>query len=456
MILNTDSYKYSHKKQFPANSEYINYYIEARDTTANIVFFGLQAFIKEYLLKPITIDQINEAEEIVTAHGLTFYREDWELIVKEYGGYLPISISAVPEGTVVPGGNVLLQVINTDKRFFWLPGFIETAMLRAIWYPSTVATISREVKKNILQALRESSDRAESQIDFKLHDFGARGSTSREASMLGGMAHLVNFKGTDTISAIVGARSYYNEPMAGFSIPASEHSTIITWGKDAEADAYKNMINQFGKPGSMFACVSDSYDINHATDVIWGKQLKQKVIDSAATLVVRPDSGNPTTVPITTVKQLIYNFGYYINNKGFKVLPDNIRVIQGDGLTPETIKILLKNMLDAKLSIDNIAFGMGAGLLQNVNRGTFNFAMKASAIISDNRVTEIYKNPVSGDKKSKAGLLKLVNVVGCHYSGFKTVKHDEEGKNLLQEVYRNGLTFNETSFSDIRKRAKVW
>ena len=231
IILNSDSYKYSQAFQYPAGTEYVYSYIESRggmwDAT---VFFGLQAFIKEYLINPITQKDIDDAEAIITAHGEPFYREGWEHILKEHGGKLPVVIRAVPEGCIVPTKNVLATIENTDPKCWWLTSFLETAVLRAIWYPTTVATNSYESKKIILEALEKSGD--PSLIDFKLHDFGARGVSSMESAGLGGAAHLINFMGTDTITGILYAREYYGAPMAGFSIPASEHSVSASYGRE--------------------------------------------------------------------------------------------------------------------------------------------------------------------------------------------------------------------------------
>ena len=140
LILNSDSYKTSHWVQYPPGSEYMSSYVEARKGDFDVVFFGLQAFIKEYLSRPITQQDIDEAELVITAHGLTFNRIGWERLLEKHGGYLPLRIEAVPEGSIVPVSNVVCQIVNTDPEFYWLPSYIETALLRAIWYPSTVAS----------------------------------------------------------------------------------------------------------------------------------------------------------------------------------------------------------------------------------------------------------------------------------------------------------------------------
>ena len=384
ILLNTDSYKASHYLQYPANTSVVSSYIEARGGSFdNAVFFGLQAFIKQYLTKPITLDDVDEAEQVLTAHGVPFYREGWESIINNHGGYLPIEIQAVAEGSVLPTGNALVQIKNTDPDAYWLTSYLETALLRAVWYPTTVATLSWYTKQIIKRYLDETSDEPDAQLPFKLHDFGARGASSQESAGLGGMAHLVNFQGTDTVAALIAAKRYYRAEMAGFSIPATEHSTMTAWGKDNEADAYANMVKQFGRDGAIFAVVSDSYDIYNAVSNIWGKQLREQVEQSGATLVVRPDSGKPEVVVLEVLERLYAEFGGTVNRKGYKVLSDCVRVIQGDGVNLESIEVILASIKQAGFSADNIAFGMGGGLLQKVDRDTLGFAMKASAVKVD-------------------------------------------------------------------------
>lgn len=173
-ITRTDSYKMSQWTQYPKDTAFISSYIEARGGESISVFFGLQAFIKEYMMNPITMADIDMAEKLITAHGEPFNRAGWEIIVREYDGRLPVQIEAVPEGTVMPTGNVQVQIVNTDPRLFWLTSYLETAMLRAVWYPSTVATMSRKSKIRIARALERTSDiPVMDQLMFKLHDFGA-------------------------------------------------------------------------------------------------------------------------------------------------------------------------------------------------------------------------------------------------------------------------------------------
>ena len=461
IIVRTDSYKFSQWMQYPKGTTHISSYIESRGGEDVSVFFGPQAFIKDYLLTPITMADIDRAERIVTAHGLPFNREGWEIIVREYNGYLPLEIQSVPEGTVMETRNVQMQVVNTDPRMWWLTSYIETALLRAVWYPSTVATKSRKMKVIIAKALQETSDvPVMDQLMFKLHDFGARGASSGETAILGGMAHLVNFMGTDTAEALVGVMAYYNtDQVVGFSIPASEHSTITSWGREHEVDAYENMLDTFGGPGKLVACVSDSFDIYAATRDLWGEKLKDKIINMGGTLVVRPDSGDPETVPVEIIQILAEKFGFTVNSKGYKVLPPYVRVIQGDGINEHSLPKILENLKKAGFSADNIAFGMGGGLLQAWNRDTLKYAMKASAIrINEGKWVGFKKDPVTDKgKKSKEGRLALIYDCGVGSCGFRTIPEEvaKNKKNLLRTIFRNGELLIEDTFEEIRERAAL-
>ena len=449
IILNTDSYKVSMFKQYPAGTTGVYSYIESRGGRYDrTVFFGLQAFIKEYLLDPITQADIDIAEEILTAHGEPFNREGWQYILDKHNGYLPVVIRAVPEGTVVPVKNVLATIENTDPKAFWLTTWLETALLRAVWYPTTVATQSYFAKQTILYFLEETGDPGT--IDFKLHDFGARGVSSMESAGIGGAAHLVNFKGSDTISGMLFAREYYNAGVAGFSIPAAEHSTITSWGRDREVDAYRNMLNQFAKPGSVVAVVSDSYDVFNAAENMWGGELRQQVIDSGATIVIRPDSGDAETVIIKLLQILGTKFGYIVNEKGFKVL-NNVRLIQGDGVTVSAIRSILGHMTALQWSADNIAFGMGGGLLQQVDRDVQKFAMKCSAVKIDGKWINVQKDPITDPgKKSKAGRVTLMkDEDGKYFSGVQDWVTDE-----LVEVFVDGKLHNDITFDEVRNNTR--
>lgn len=454
LLLRTDSYKVSHWKQYPPGTQTVFSYIEARGGMfSHAVFFGLQAYLREYLSTPVTVADVDEAAALMALHGEPFNREGWMRLIQVHGGMMPVRIRAVPEGSVIGVRNVLATIENTDPEFFWVTSFLETELLRAIWYPTTVATLSAAAKSTLLRYLDATCDDAQAQIPFKLHDFGARGVSSLESAALGGMAHLVNFMGTDTISALVAARRYYDCDMAGFSIPAAEHSTITGWGRDKEADAYRHMVEQFGKPGALFAVVSDSYDIFNACDKIWGTELKDLVINSGGTLVVRPDSGDPAETVLKVTQILARRFGTTINAKGFMVL-NNVRIMQGDGVNLDSLRLCLSNLYHNGYSAENIAFGMGGGLLQQVNRDTMQWAMKCSAMQVNGEWRDVYKSPVGdANKASKKGRLTLVQDEQGAVQSQRTEAHGAGQTDLLKVVFENGEIMRTTSFEEVRRRA---
>ena len=458
VILNTDSYKCSHYLQYPPGTEYISSYIESRGSDVKgwteCTFYGLQMFLKEYLTTPFTQADIDEADELLTAHGVPFNRKGWQYILKEHGGYLPVKIQAAPEGTNIPLGNVLVQIINTDPNVPWLTSYVETSLLRAVWYPTTVATQDRYIKESIRAALHKTSDSQTIEADmlFKLHGFGGRGASSLESAGIGESAHLVHFMGTDTIEGLRYARAFYGCSMAGFSIPAAEHSTITVWGgPKQEINAFENMIRQFGGEGKLYAVVSDSYDI-YASIEKW-HSLKDLIIEKKGTLVVRPDSGHPATVVLEVLNRMGELFGYTMNDKKYKVLPDFIRVIQGDGINHISIGEILDTIIAAGWSADNLAFGMGGAMLQGVNRDTLNFAMKASDAKVEGVWRDVYKDPVTQSmKKSKRGRLALIKKDG----EFATIRQTDlptPSDNLLVTVFEDGRLVETTSFEEIRERA---
>lgn len=356
---------------------------------------------------------------------------------------------------MLPNSNVLLQVRNTDPTLWWLPGYVETRLMR-LWYPITVCTQSRAYKELIWRHLSATCDNPAAEIPFKLHDFGSRGASSQESAALGGAAHLVNFQGTDTGVALRLAKLIYASPMAGFSIPAAEHSTITAWGDadEREVDAFRNMLAQFGKPGKLLAVVSDSRDFHRAVDQHWGKALKQQVLDCGGTLVVRPDSGKPSDMVRYAVRSLAASFGASKNKKGFHVLHPSVRVIQGDGVNMESIGEILEGLKSDGFSAENVAFGMGAELLQKVNRDTQRMAMKASAARINGTWHDVLKTPKTYPSKgSKPGVLSLVNGSG----GLRTVRRAAlgQGRDLLEPVFLNGKILREQTLDDIRERAKL-
>ena len=452
IILNPDSYKHTHYKMYPPKTRRVGSYLESRRGAEfpRTVFFGLQYILARYLAgRQVTSEKIDEAEKVVESHmgGGVFNRRGWEYIADKHDGRLPVLVRAVPEGSVVPEGNALLTIHNTDSRVPWLTNHLETLLLQ-VWYPCTVATISYYQRKVLRAALEESG--TVSRLPYMLHDFGFRGSTSLESAGIGGMAHLLSFDGTDNMAGMRLASKYYNAVSPGKSVPAAEHSTITAWGRDGELDAYRHILNQF--PKGTVSIVSDSWDITHACRVLYGEKLRDDIVKNSASrhVVIRPDSGVPIISILNCLDALAKAFGHTVNDKGYKVLK-HVSILQGDGITYRSLPQIARQMLQEKWSLDNVVFGSGGGLLQDCTRDTQRFAIKCSWADVGGEVRDVYKDPKSDPtKKSLAGVLKLVKN-NCEYSTVRDDAEHREMEDLLVPVFHNG-TVRGTDFADIRSR----
>jgi nicotinamide phosphoribosyltransferase len=450
--LDSDSYKLGHFNMNPAGAQYMCSYGEARsdERWQYSMFIGPQAWCME--LRPLTRDDVEEARELAIPHCGVFNYDGWMRIVNEFGGVLPIRIDALPEGMVVPNRTALYQVRNTRPGFGWVTQYVETPLLRAVWYPSSVATLSWHVKQDIREFLEATCDNPEQELMFRLHDFGARGASSRETAALGGMAHLVNFNGSDTLPGVLAARKYYGEQLAAYNIPAMEHSTVCAWGRDGEEQAYANAIDKFlTGPGTMLSIPPDAYDLHNAIDVIIGQNLRQKILASGGRLVVRPDSGDPVSEVMFAIRSLANRFGYTTNKKGYAVLHPSVRIIQGDGVNETSIHSIMEALKLNGFSIENVAFGMGGGLLQSVTRDTLGYAQKANAVSSGHEGwIGINKAPVTSRQKvSKKGVQMVVEDDNGRILTVPEGTYDPS-RNLLQPLWEEGKLLRKQSFAEVR------
>jgi len=453
-LLLTDSYKLTHWKQYPSDTTGVYSYFESRGGAfPETVFFGLHYVLRRHFETPITLEMVDGVSQLSRQHFGADYFNDagWRHVVRDHGGLLPLRIKAVAEGTVVAVRNVLMTVENTCPHCFWIPNYFETVLVHA-WYPTTVATQGREIKKIILDYLERTGDPA--LLPFKLHDFGYRGVTSVESAGIGGAAHLVNFNGTDTLAALDVVARYYGDPCAGVSIPAAEHSTITSWGREHEVDAFSNMLDAY--PHGFCAVVSDSYDIMAAVRDLWGTQLKDRVLQRDGVLVVRPDSGDPPAMSLQVVEGLGHAFGTSVNGKGYKLLHPKVRVIYGDKMDRHSIPQVLHRLQTNGWSADNITFGSGGANLQKVDRDTCQFAFKCSAVRRGGEWHDVYKQPRDmPEKNSKRGRMALITPQPGVWQTIAEADVARSGlEDQLRTVYENGRVLARTeSLEAIRRRA---
>jgi nicotinamide phosphoribosyltransferase len=457
-ILMGDAYKYTHWMQYPKNTSKIYAYIESRGTKLDIpytVFFGIQGFISDYLEGRVVEEwMIDEAKELIGEVFGThqyFNEAGFRLLLSRHGGNLPIKIMSVKEGTKVGLKNVLVTIENTDPDFSWIVQWIETMLLRGVWYPKGVATISSAVK----DIEKKYAEICGCDLNpFFLNDFGARGVSSHESAEIGGSAHLVNYLGTDTIEGIRWAKAKYGNTASGHSVFATEHSTTTIYKKENELIAYRHFLSS-APDDKIVSIVIDSYNTENAVKNLLGTALKDVILKRTAPTVFRPDSGDPIEMSLNVVSWLWDIFGGTVNIKGFKVLNPKVRVIYGDGINLNSIELILQNLINHKFSIENIMFGMGGKLLQSsVDRDTFMDACKVCFAVVDGIEIEVYKDPITDTgKKSKRGLLKLVWDSDSHRKFLKTVNISDPRENQLQVVFQDGKTYNYITFDEVRKNA---
>lgn len=428
-IIEADSYKFSQYSVLPVGTEGVFSYIEARVKNKVIVPIGMQMWMKKFLSTPLTQEEVDEAEAIVVAHGEPFNKTGFQRIIDVHGGFWPVKIMGVPEGTATESSTPLYTV-EAYGEDAWCASFLETTLQRAIWYPTTVASIGHELWKETKWFYERYSDN-QSNIGFSLNDFAARGVSSRESAEIGGLAHLVHFMGTDNIQAVHAAMKYYGAGVCGYSVPASEHSIQCAYGKDGQREYLKKMLDTYAKPAAIVSIVLDGYDVYREAGLLC-TEFKQQIISSGAKVVFRPDSGDMFEVVPRLLKMQEEAFGFITNSKGKKVI-NNVGLIQGDGVDPTTYCMLLQKVIDLGYAPESVVMGSGGGLLQKVNRDTYSFAQKTSAILIDGEWKETVKDPITDSgKKSKGGVLRNRDFV---------------------TFYDNGRILVEETFDAIRARA---
>lgn len=457
IILKTDSYKYSHGSQYLPDTQGVYSYFEARKGSKfdDIVFFGLQGLLKKHLEGVVvTKKAVDEAEHLINMHlgAGVFDRARWDYIVDIHGGRLPVRIKAVKEGSVTPVGTALFTVENTDDNCPWVTNFIET-LLTHVWYTTTVATLSHAANQRLRKFLVETTDddRIESAIGFMLHNFSARGVENMEAAADAAAAHLLSFLGTDNVMALTYPHEYYNEPLdkcIGYSVRATEHSVMTARGEEGEWSVVENLFAK--NPDGILSIVIDSYNYERFLQTC-GTKYKELIMNRNGRIVFRPDSGDYHVVSQRCLEILGECFGYTINSKGFKVLPDCVRVLWGDGINLDGVCEILELSKANGWAAENWVFGMGGGLCQTLNRDVCRFATKCSAQKYGDVWHDAWKKPLDMSKASKRGRLAVVERDGK----IVTIREDElmtGEQNLLETVFEDGVVVREDSYSQIRAR----
>lgn len=487
-LLLTDYYKTEHIFQYPKNTKFVYSNLTARKSRIpgvdKVVFFGLQYFVKEYL-----IDRFNkeffqkDLNEILAEYQQEIHVDTSHIAALHKLGYLPLQIKALEEGTQVPIRVPMLTIRNTHPDFFWLTNYIETLLSNVLWLPITTATIAFEYKKLFNKVIKESV--GNEWLPFTAwmgHDFSARGMSSPESMMVSGMAHLLSFTGTDTIAGIYALKKYYGATgLVGGSVPATEHSVMCAGTSvEGEFETFKRLITKI-YPSGIVSIVSDTFDLWQVLTQFL-PQLKQEILDRTpdafgnAKVVIRPDSGDPVdiicgnkvkeggdqpwnygqNIPETSadkgVIELLWGtFGGTIVN-GYKVLNPRVGAIYGDSITLERAKQISERLM-AKGFAPILVYGIGSFTYQYNTRDTLGMAVKATWIKTSEGSFDLFKDPITDDgtKKSAKGLIH----VNEDLTFTDQVSAEQEETGLLQTIFLNGSLVKETNLDQIRSKLQL-
>ncbi|WP_420571038.1 nicotinate phosphoribosyltransferase [Kordia sp.] len=473
-LLLTDGYKLGHKEQYPQGTTKVYSNWTPRKSRINginkVVFFGLQYFIKEYLIKQFDTEFFNQPK----AHVVTEYKKyvdnylgvDYDVSHIEALhdlGYLPIEIKALPEGTEVPIRVPMFTVVNTLPEFFWITNYLETLLSNIIWQPCTSATIAKQYKTILMKYAQETDEENLDFINWQGHDFSMRGMSGIESSILSGMGHALSFTGSDTLPVAINLEKYYNtdvtkELVIG-SVNATEHSVMCAGSKDDEIETFRRLLQTY--PTGILSVVSDTWDLwKVLTEYL--PQLKEEILERDGKLVIRPDSGDPVDIicgceqenPIVKkgVIELLWDeFGGSLNAQGYKVLNPKIGAIYGDSITIDRATQICERLKEKGFASTNVVLGIGSFTYQYNTRDTFGFAMKATYVEVNGEGRAIFKDPITDDgtKKSAKGLIQLYTEHDqIQLKDECTVEEEKEG--LLTTVFKNGKLISEQSLQEIR------
>jgi len=476
-----DFYKVSHREQYPENTEKIYSTWTPRTSRIKgineVVAFGFQAFIKEYLINYFNDnffnrninDVVNEYKRVIT-YTLGVQNPDASHIIALHKlGYLPLKIKAVKEGTLIPIRVPMLTVENTESEFFWLTNYIETLMSCYLWQPSTSATLAREYRK-ILNKYAEKTGGDMSFVQFQGHDFSMRGMGSLDSAKSSGSGHLLSFIGTDTIPAILYHEEFYNanieNELVGTSIPATEHSVMCAYGQN-ELESYRRIITEV-YPNGFASIVSDTWDLWAVLNNVI-KPLKNEIMNRDGKIVIRPDSGDPVKIICGDLEsnnenerkgviEILWDiFGGTFTNKGYKVLDSHIGCIYGDAITIERCKEICEQLMQKGFASTNMVYGIGSFTYQYNTRDTFGFALKSTYAKINGNEKQLFKDPITdnGIKKSQRGIVCVIKDEDkITYIDTLFLRHREYNKDidLLEDVFIDGKLLRDESLSEIRER----
>ena len=480
----TDGYKTGHREQYPkgTNVVYSNFtprsdkYASGSDGEG-VVVVGIQYMIQKYIIDTFQDEffMIEKERAVINMKRIMksylFKDVDATHIERLHDlGYIPVTIKALPEGSLCPIGVPCLTIVNELPEFFWLTNFLETLISATLWQPMTNATTARLYRK-IMEKFAEKTGSPKDFIPFQCHDFSFRGMPGVEAASASGFAHLTSFVGTDTIPAIDFAEEYYgadaDNELIGCTVPATEHSVMCMGTMDDEIGTFRRLINEI-YPSGIVSIVSDTWDFwKVVTEYL--PALKDEIMARDGKVVIRPDSGDPADIlcgkPLAhcltvaesqgLIECLWDTFGGTVNDAGYKVLDSHIGAIYGDSITLERAEDILSRLEAKGFASCNVVFGIGSYTYQYNTRDTYGFAMKATYGEVNGEGREIFKDPATDKdktKKSAKGLLSVGKSQSGKYGLLDCCTWEEEKSGELKTVYEQGEIVSITTLAEIRDR----
>lgn len=484
-LLMIDFYKATHAEQYPKGMTMIyspgTPRMSRLKDVDSVVYFGGQAFCKEYLIDCFNKEFFAKSEEEVVKEynrvlsntlGKGTYND--EKIRKLHQlGYLPIAMYAVPEGASTKIGVPQSVFVNTHPDFAWLTNTLETAFSSYIWHLQISAEVGKRYRK-IVQKYHDLTCDDSVKVSSLLGDFSMRGQHGPESAMRSSGAWCLSFRNTATVPAIMWLEDNYNcdceVDEVAYGAISTEHSVMCSnFAVDGdEVTQVKRLLTEI-YPNNSFSMVSDSYDYWNLVDNIL-PQCKNEILNHNGCISIRGDSGDPVEVVTETVFHLWNMFGGSVNSKGYKVLDSHVKAIYGDSITPQRCEAIYDILMRHGFAINNVSLGVGSFsfmCLEEMDahgtvyykpytRDTFGYAIKAT--YGEDKNSEpvmIFKQPKAlAWKKSQKGCV-IVNPDGQSYTDgwtFLEAHGINNSRNLLQLVFKDGKMVKETSLSEIRER----
>jgi nicotinamide phosphoribosyltransferase len=437
-----------------------------------MVFFGLQAFIKEFLIEGFQNNFFGKTEqEVLTEYCYYMNGQigegnyDVEKVINLYRlGYLPLEIRALPEGSLVNMGVPCIEITNTHEDFAWLVQWIECVLQTELWEPCAYATIG----KMYHDLAKKYYDRSVVGMrpEMAMADFGMRGMSCLNDSVRCSAAWLLSFDKTSTIPALKYIDMMYDahsvENGIGLGAVSTEHSVMgANYAIDGDEITFVKRLLTELYPNTSFSMVSDTYDYWNMIDNIL-PTCKEEIMNHNGKLLVRPDSGDIVEISVLSVLRLWEHFGGTVNEKGYKVLDPHIGIIYGDGCTLANVEKIWQELERYGFAANNILFGVGAfcfhGFFEDnrlivLTRDTFGIAMKATYGEVGPTCFPIYKDPKTDTanlKKSHKGCIAVTGTSGNYEVTDGFIGPVNEDDTALKTVFIDGSLVKDIFYQEVQ------